>query len=98
MCSDPHLELLVLGALPTGDRDGSRRAGCPVGAVPSLCRKRVGRQISHVRLQVLDFQVGVALSGRDPGVAQQLLHRPEIGPGAQGVGGEGVAQHGAPPP
>jgi len=55
--------------------------------------KPVRRHISHLILQILHLQVGVALGGGDPGVAQQFLHRPEIGPGAQGVGGEGVAQY-----
>ena len=36
--------------------------------------------------------MGVALGSGHPGAAQQLLHRPQTGPGAQGVGGEGAAQ------
>jgi hypothetical protein len=36
--------------------------------------------------------VGVALGGGHPSVAQQFLHRSQIGPGAQSVDGESVAQ------
>jgi len=32
--------------------------------------KSIRRQISHLRLQVLDLEVGVALGGGHPGVAQ----------------------------
>ena len=35
---------------------------------------------------------GVALGGRERGVAEQLLDRPQVGPGPKQVGGEGVAQ------
>ena len=68
------------------------------GLEPSLGRllaeavQVVGRQIDHLSLQVLDFEMGVALGGGHPGVAQQFLHRSQVGPGAQGMGGEGVAQ------
>jgi len=55
--------------------------------------KPVGRQLGHLRLQILHLQVGVALGGRHPGMAQQFLHRSQVRPGAQGVGGEGVAQY-----
>ena len=49
-------------------------------------------QLRYLCLQVLYLKVRVAPGGGDPGVAQQLLHRPQIGPGAQSMGGEGVAQ------
>ncbi len=52
----------------------------------------VSRQIGYLRLQVLDFEMGVSLSCRHPSVAQQLLHRPQVGPGTQGMSSEGVAQ------
>jgi len=47
---------------------GTRR-GCirlQLGDTPQA----VGRQISHLSLQVLQFEVGVALGRSDPGVAQ----------------------------
>jgi len=50
------------------------------------------RQIGHLSLQVLHFHVGVTLGGSHPGMPQQFLHRPQSGPGAQGVSGEGVAE------
>ena len=52
-----------------------------------------GRQCSHLSLQIFDLELRIALGGRHPGVTQQLLHRAEVGPGTQGVGGEGVAQY-----
>jgi hypothetical protein len=50
------------------------------------------RQVRHLLAQVLGAHVGVALRGGDTGVAQQLLHGTEVGPGAEGVGSERVAQ------
>ena len=40
----------------------------------------VGWQIGDLGLQVLDLEMGVALGGRHPGVAQEFLYRPQIGP------------------
>jgi hypothetical protein len=48
----------------------------------------IGRQIGDLGLQVLDLQMGVALGGRHPGVAQQLLHRAQIGPGGGARSGD----------
>ncbi len=42
----------------------------------------IRRQIGHLSLRVLDLQVSATLGGGHPGVAQQLLYRPQVGPGA----------------
>ena len=41
------------------------------------------RHVRHLLAQVIGVHVGVALRGGDTGVAQQLLHRPQVGPRAQ---------------
>ncbi|MNS59333.1 hypothetical protein D3C72_922880 [compost metagenome] len=41
---------------------------------------------------MLEVEVGIDLGGGEIGVAQQLLHRPQIAGGLQHVGGEAVAQ------
>ena len=44
------------------------------------------------RAQPLTADVSVPLGGGEVGVAQQLLHRPQVGAAVEEVGGEGVAQ------
>ena len=55
-------------------------------------RTAIRRQIGDLSLQILGLHVRIPLGGGHPGVAQQLLHRPQVRPSAQSVGGEGVAQ------
>ena len=53
-------------------------------------RPRMGGAIDGAEARGVD--VGVALGGRQAGVAQQLLDGAQIAAGAQQVGGEGMAQ------
>jgi len=74
---------------------GSPGSDAPASRRCALCLYPIPQQSCHLRLQILDFEVSVALGGGDPGVAQEFLHRPQIGPGAQGVGGaaDGLRRH-----
>ena len=54
--------------------------------------KTIRRQLRHLVAQVLGLRVGVVLGGRDTGVAQKFLESAQIGPSAQGVGGDDAAQ------
>ena len=44
------------------------------------------------RLEPVPIDVGVVLGGLDRGVAQQLLHRPQVGPTGEQVRREAVPQ------
>ena len=69
----------------------------PLGTASLACRQRQARSPARMVLrmqqpQPLARDVGVDGGGADVGMAQQQLHRPQIGAVVQQMGGKSVAQ------